>query len=188
MADKYRISAELPDGINRISQTQHRVLKERVARIHILFPAEALVGGTALRLWCESRNMDVPEEIGRNIDVVGSRFRTPEHLTIRRGITLDLLPAKRPMKEPFFTKLDYESLKLKIITPAHLAVAYAAEVVTIPEGNEPKYLGYYQIMKDMLLPGEMEDFIGKVPTYSGGQTQELLEDADSYILPWASGT
>ncbi|HET7827861.1 MAG TPA: hypothetical protein VFK97_03270 [Candidatus Saccharimonadales bacterium] len=182
MAGELRYSEELPEGVRRIDPRQWRFLLRRLEAVRQVFPSAALVGGTALRLWCSRRNMDVPEETPHpDIDILnpGTRF-----LRTKKGPAtgaVEVYPAfSRTFEEPAFTTIDHEGRPLAIISPAHLAVNYAGLIYEFSRRgiDYRKYSAYYQIARDTLLPDELPTYASRFPTHYGFWISELMEMAD----------
>ena len=184
LAHELRYSEQLPEGVRRIDPRQWRYVKRRLEAVRTVFPGSAIIGGTALRIWCELRGRDIPEETSSpDIDILtpGTRFYKRK-IGPQTG-AVDQAPAllSEPFERPKFTEIDYEGDSLAIITPPHLMVNYASLIID-HAGRDlelSKYLGYYQISKNVLEPLELQIYTDGVTIPYGMPLAELMTQSNT---------
>lgn len=193
LTHELRYSEQLPEGVRRIDPRQWRYVKRRLEAVRTVFPGSAIVGGTALRIWCELRDMDIPEETKNpDIDILKPGTRYVKTIIGPQTGAVEVYPAisNQPFEPPGFAAIDYGEDKLTLITPPHLAVRYAGLIVDHAARNLelPKYLNYYQISKNLVVPSELEGYTANVPTHYGLPIAELMAEADARVLTVAQGS
>jgi hypothetical protein len=181
-----RYSEQLPEGVRRIDPRQWRHVKSRLEAVRTVFPGSAVVGGTALRIWCELRDRDIPEETSSpDIDILkpGTRYAQRKVGPQTRAVDVNPAAATERFEEPRFTRIDYEEGPLTIITPPHLMVSYAGLVIDHAARNLElvRFLNYYQVSTGVVTPAELEDYTNRVTSYHGVPIAELTHGAGTLV-------
>jgi hypothetical protein len=193
LSHELRFSEQLPEGIRRIDPRQLRYIKRRLEAVRASYPQSAIVGGTALRIWCEIRNRDIPEETANpDIDIITPGLKRFQHSSsLQTGRVEEIpRPLAQPFEEPSFTQVDYEDDELTIITPPHMMVNYAALIIDYAARGITlsKQLTNYQISKSVVSPPELHDYTTVIPTYYGTPIAELMTEAEGHIPVESPGT
>jgi len=188
VARQLRYSKELPPDVKRIDPRQWQHLQRRLDSVRMQFPEMVLVGGTALRLWREIRDMPVPEETASpDIDILQPGLRGYKKYNSPETGSVDVYPTLEAIEPPRFTTINHNFRPLDITTPAHLLVHYGGTIIdhTARQLDIKKHVNYYRIARNMVTSGEIEVYSCVVASHYGYHILDLLKQADQH-LPYSA--
>ena len=146
-----------------ISPDQLALLRRNVVRAATeLYPEAGLVGGAALRVWCDVLGILIPAEFGGDIDMAQADIdKMFDNRTSPAG-WVDVFPSDVPIDEPFFREIAYQNCALKIASLPHLL---AHKITAIREGIAErenimrKDLVYLAILELLVNEAEMNTYL-----------------------------
>ena len=104
-----------------MTEEELKLFRYKIGYTTSLFPAAALAGGAALRVWLDQRDMAVPREISGDIDMAvgGNDQPMPDFYRLKsdRGpVEVDVFWTARPIEIPFYTSTSYQGEMFNMTT------------------------------------------------------------------------
>lgn len=151
-----------------ISKDNLLQIQNNIHTIYEKYPDAAIVGGSALRIWSDILGRKIPEVYGRDVDIVRPKQQEYEFDERTEAGHIDISDSEFPITEPFFTDIEYNNEKIKIISIEHMLVMKMRSIKAIYEETDKimkKDIVYYNILQEMVDPAnsvKWENYISEL--------------------------